>query len=127
MRSLAPFSGSALLECRYADAKDILSRELANETIAMSSTDAIENRGTLLLVLGLTQQRAGDVAAAHATYQQVVRPYLVIAARMRKAKPTTPKTKLTIQKLRRLVRAEIAAMAMAIWNIVTPRANTSCL
>src|SRR5262249_12710230 len=64
-------AGHALLERRYADAKDILSRALANKTIAMSSTDSIENRGTLLLVLGLTQQRAGDSAAARATYQQV--------------------------------------------------------
>jgi tetratricopeptide (TPR) repeat protein len=65
-------AGHALLERRYADAQDILSRALANKSVAMSSTDAIENRGTLLVVLGLTQQRAGDLDAARATYQQVL-------------------------------------------------------
>jgi len=55
------------------------------------------------------------------------RPYLVNAASTRKAQPTIPKSKLTIQNLRFFVSAEIAAMAIAIWNMVTPRAKTSCL
>src|SRR6187200_1286703 len=55
------------------------------------------------------------------------RPYLVMAASTRKAQPPAPKSKLTIQNRRLRVRAEIAAMAIAIWNMVTPRANTSCL
>ena len=58
---------------------------------------------------------------------EINRPYFAIAARTRKAQPTTPKSKLTIQNLRLLVSAEIAAMAIAIWNMVTPPANTSCL
>ncbi len=40
--------------------------------------------------------------------------YLAIAARTRNTQPTAPKTKLTIQNLRLLVSAEIAAMAIAI-------------
>src|SRR6266851_1935296 len=50
-----------------------------------------------------------------------------IAASTRNAQPNAPNTRLTTQNERFLVRAEIAAMAMAIWNMVTPRANTSCL
>jgi hypothetical protein len=50
-----------------------------------------------------------------------------MAAKTRNAQPITPKTKLTSQNLRLFVRAEIAAMAIAIWNIVTPRAKISCL
>ncbi len=53
--------------------------------------------------------------------------YLTIAARTRKAQPAAPKSKLTIQNGRFFVSAEIAAIAIAIWNMVTPRANTSCL
>lgn len=51
----------------------------------------------------------------------------VIAASTRNAQPNAPKTRLTNQNERFFVSAEIAAMAIAIWNIVTPRANTSCL
>jgi TolB-like protein/tRNA A-37 threonylcarbamoyl transferase component Bud32 len=65
-------AGQALLKRRYAEAKDILSQALADKSIATYSTDVFENREILLLMLGLTQQRAGDVAAAQATYQQVV-------------------------------------------------------
>ena len=44
-----------------------------------------------------------------------------------KTQPMPPKSKLAIQNLGRFVSAEIAAMAIAIWNMVTPRAKTSCL
>ncbi|SRR6266498_3454267 len=56
-----------------------------------------------------------------------VKPYLVTAARTRNTQPTIPKSKLTIQNRGFFVSAEIAAIAIAIWNMVTPRANTSCL
>src|SRR6266480_2001329 len=55
------------------------------------------------------------------------RSQLAIAASTTNAHPAAPNNKLTIQNRRFLVSAEIAAMAMAIWNMVTPRANTSCL
>src|SRR5207249_6893681 len=58
---------------------------------------------------------------------EVNRPYLATAARRRNTHPTPPKNKLTIQNRGFFVSAEIAAMAIAIWNMVTPRANTSCL
>src|SRR5438067_13835681 len=63
----------------------------------------------------------------HLGVQPTNRPYLAIAASTRKTHPTPPKNKLTIQNRGFFVSAEIAAMAIAIWNIVTPRANTSCL
>lgn len=50
-----------------------------------------------------------------------------IAARRRKTQPAAPKSRLTNQNERFFVSAEIAAIAIAIWNMVTPRANTSCL
>jgi len=66
-------SGQALLKHNYAEAKDILSHALADKSIATYSSDVFENREILVLILGLTQQRAGDTIAARATYQQVVR------------------------------------------------------
>src|SRR5207244_1647986 len=51
---------------------------------------------------------------------------LAIAPKARKMQPTAPKSKLTIQNLLFFVSAEMAAMAMAIWNVATPRAKTSC-
>jgi TolB-like protein/tetratricopeptide (TPR) repeat protein/tRNA A-37 threonylcarbamoyl transferase component Bud32 len=66
-------AGQALLQRRYAEAEEILSQALADKSIAAYSTDVFENREILLLILGLTQQRAGDIATARATYQQVVR------------------------------------------------------
>src|SRR5438093_1535939 len=50
-----------------------------------------------------------------------------IAASTRNAQPRTPKARLTTQNERFFVSEEIAAMAIAIWNMVTPRANTTCL
>src|SRR6266567_1077571 len=50
-----------------------------------------------------------------------------IVARTRNAQPTAPNTRLTTQNEYFFVSAEIAAMAIAIWNMVTARANTSCL
>jgi len=66
-------AGQALLKRNYTEAKDILSQALADRSIATQSSDVFENREILVLMLGLTQQRAGDTAAARATYQQVVR------------------------------------------------------
>jgi tetratricopeptide (TPR) repeat protein len=51
----------ALLQRRYAEATEILSKTLATETDR-------DTRNIEKLLLGLSQQRAGDVAAAHATY-----------------------------------------------------------
>jgi tetratricopeptide (TPR) repeat protein len=45
---------------------------LADKSISSFSTDVFEDREILLLILALTQQRAGDIAEARATYQQVV-------------------------------------------------------
>ena len=60
----------ALFQRRYAAAIEILSRALANPT------DRDKRNPTLLidfgLSLGLSQQRAGDVSAARATYQRAV-------------------------------------------------------
>jgi tetratricopeptide (TPR) repeat protein len=52
----------ALLERRYAAATEILSKALAGKPY--------EERESLLFRLGLSQQRAGNVAAARATYRQ---------------------------------------------------------
>jgi TolB-like protein/Tfp pilus assembly protein PilF len=52
----------ALFERRYAAATDVLSKALAGKPY--------EERKSLLFRLGLSQQRAGNVAAARATYQQ---------------------------------------------------------
>ncbi len=41
--------------------------------------------------------------------------------------PMTAKPMLTNHKLFRLVKIDMAPMAIAIWNMVTPRENTSCL
>ncbi len=54
----------ALFERRYAAATEILSKALAGKPD--------EDRKSLLFMLGLSQQRAGDVAAARATYQSAV-------------------------------------------------------
>jgi tetratricopeptide (TPR) repeat protein len=51
----------ALFQRRYAEATEILSKTLATETDR-------DTRNIEKLLLGLSQQRAGDVAAAHATY-----------------------------------------------------------
>jgi len=51
-----------LFQRRYAAAIEILSKALATETDR-------DTRGIEKLLLGLSQQRAGDVAAARATYQ----------------------------------------------------------
>jgi len=52
----------ALFQRRYAEAIEILSKALATETDR-------DTRNIEKLLLGLSQQRAGDVAAARATYQ----------------------------------------------------------
>jgi predicted NUDIX family NTP pyrophosphohydrolase len=70
---------------------------------------------------------ASDVVSGRKRTSVPIQSYRVIAASTRNTHPIAPKTKLTIQKRRFFVSAEIAAMAIAIWNIVTPRANTSCL
>jgi hypothetical protein len=77
----------------------------------------------------LTKARriACDVVSDRKRASVLIWSYRVIEASARKAQPTAPKTKLTSQKRRFFVSAEIAAIAMAIWNIVTARANTSCL
>jgi tetratricopeptide (TPR) repeat protein len=59
-------AGQAWWQRRYATAIEILSSELAAETKRGGRT------GYLKLSLALTQQRAGDVAAARATYQSAV-------------------------------------------------------
>ena len=66
-------AGQALLQARYADAKDILSKALADESMSRNqNSPALNEWEILLLPLGLAQQRSGDIAAARATYQQVV-------------------------------------------------------
>src|SRR5262249_10106381 len=65
-------AGQALLKRRYAEAKDILSQALADKSIATYSADVFEDREILRLMLGLTQQRAGDIVPSRVTYQQVV-------------------------------------------------------
>src|SRR5439155_13930934 len=57
-----PHAIYALFQRRYAAAIEILSRALATETDR-------DTRNIEKLLLGLSQQRAGDVAAARATYQ----------------------------------------------------------
>jgi len=52
----------ALFQRRYPEAIELLSKALATETDRNA-------RNTEKLLLGLSQQRAGDVAAARATYQ----------------------------------------------------------
>jgi eukaryotic-like serine/threonine-protein kinase len=54
----------AMLQRRYAAAIEILSKELVTETNA-------DIRNFEKLLLGLSQQRAGDVAAARATYHKL--------------------------------------------------------
>ncbi|PYL06932.1 MAG: hypothetical protein DME33_12305 [Verrucomicrobia bacterium] len=59
----------ALFQQRYAAAIEILSSGLAAETKPDPRSDPEK------LLLGLSQQRAGDVAAARATYQSVARDF----------------------------------------------------
>jgi serine/threonine protein kinase/Tfp pilus assembly protein PilF len=59
---------SPLLQRRYAAAIEILSRALATDTVGAAHD--IEK-----LLLGLSQQRSGDVAAARATYQDAVQDF----------------------------------------------------
>jgi uncharacterized protein (TIGR02611 family) len=49
----------------------------------------------------------------------------VIAASTKNAQPSAPRTRLTTQNGRFFVSAEIATIAIAIWNTVTPRAKES--
>lgn len=70
---------------------------------------------------------ASDVVSGPKRASVRIESYRVIEASPRKAQPIAPNTKLTNQKRRFFVSAEIAAIAIAIWNIVTARANTSCL
>ena len=67
----------ALFQRRYADAKDILSRALPNETLPWARADE-------KLLLGLSHQRAGDAAAARATYQDAAQ---VLQRQLEKAAP----------------------------------------
>jgi TolB-like protein/Tfp pilus assembly protein PilF len=53
----------ALLRRRYTEAAEILSKGLAEESV--------DDKKTLLLMLGLAQQHAGNVAAARAAYQEL--------------------------------------------------------
>jgi serine/threonine protein kinase/Flp pilus assembly protein TadD len=57
----------ALYERRYAAATEIFSKALADKPD--------DREKPLLLTLGLSQQRAGDVAAARATYQQAAQHF----------------------------------------------------
>jgi len=70
---------------------------------------------------------ASDVVSGPKRASVRIESYRVIEASPRKAQPIAPNTKLTNQKRRFFVSAEIAAIAIAIWNIVTARAKTSCL
>ena len=70
---------------------------------------------------------ASDVVSGPKRASVLIESYRVIEASPRKAQPIAPNTKLTSQKRRFFVSAEIAAIAIAIWNIVTARAKTSCL
>jgi tetratricopeptide (TPR) repeat protein/predicted Ser/Thr protein kinase len=58
----------ALFQRRYAAAIEILSKALANETDRNA-------RNIEKLLLGLSQQRAGDIAAARATYQDAAHDF----------------------------------------------------
>ena len=53
----------ALLRRRYTEAAEILSKGLAEESV--------DDKKTLLLMLGLAQQHAGNMAAAKAAYQEL--------------------------------------------------------
>ena len=57
-----------LFQRRYAAAIEILSKALATETDRKA-------RNIEKLLLGLSQQRAGDVAAARATYQEAAQDF----------------------------------------------------
>jgi tetratricopeptide (TPR) repeat protein len=60
----------ALFQRRYAEAIEILSGAVAAETKPDESPGSAEK-----LLLGLSQQRAGDIAAARATYQSAVQDF----------------------------------------------------
>jgi TolB-like protein/class 3 adenylate cyclase len=57
----------ALYERRYAAATEIFSKALADKPV-----EEMDERRPLFFTLGLTQQRAGNLAAARATYQQAM-------------------------------------------------------
>jgi serine/threonine-protein kinase len=59
----------ALLQRRYAAAKEILSNAAA------ADSELLDPKRDERLLLGLSQQRAGDVAAARATYQKAARDF----------------------------------------------------
>jgi len=65
---LDPFAVYPLLQRRYAAAIEILSKALPNETDRKA-------RNIERLLLGLSQQRAGDITAARATYQDAVQDF----------------------------------------------------
>jgi serine/threonine-protein kinase len=58
----------ALFQRRYAEAIEILSKALTNETDRKA-------RNIEKLLLGLSQQRAGDIAAARATYRDAAQDF----------------------------------------------------
>jgi len=62
-------SVQALLQRRYAAAKEILSNAVA------ADSELLDPRRDERLLLGLSQQRAGDVAAARATYQKAAQDF----------------------------------------------------
>ena len=92
----------------------------ANQHTATTTTQGNDRRASKSVIVIGTVERFKRRLRSKSPLPQ-------IPARTRNAQPTTPKIKLTIQNLGLLVSAEIAAMAIAIWNMVTPRANTSCL
>src|SRR5437667_2142440 len=63
-----PHALYAMFQRSYAAAIEILSKALATETDR-------NTRNTEKFLLGLSQQRAGDVAAARATYQDAVQDF----------------------------------------------------
>jgi len=59
----------ALLQRHYAAAKEILSNAVA------ADSELLDPRNDARLLLGLSQQRAGDIAAARATYQKAAQDF----------------------------------------------------
>jgi len=57
----------ALKKRHYTEAEEILSKGLAEESV--------DDKGVVLLMLGLAQQRNGNVVAARATYQEAMQEY----------------------------------------------------
>ena len=62
-------SVQALFQRRYAAAKEILSNAVA------ADSELLDPRNDARLLLGLSQQRAGDIAAARATYQKAAQDF----------------------------------------------------